>query len=124
MRCRRLYRGGILLAAQGNTRGGMTCRRLLHECSRSTPHAVTRNPDQMPGLIKHRGVRIVTLEPGDTVAGHARPGDIMIEQRTDGWYLHFIADDGSVDSYEDPFDSQTKALWSAKAAAEYQASGE
>lgn len=78
----------------------------------------------MPGLIKHRGVRIVTLEPGDTVTGYARPGDIMIEQRDDGWHLHFIADDGSIDSYEDPFDSHTKALWSAKAAAEYQASGE
>jgi hypothetical protein len=78
----------------------------------------------MPGLIKHRGVRIVTLEPGDMVADHARPGDIMIEERDGGWYLHFIADDRSVDSYEDPFDSQTKALWSAKAAAEYQASGE
>ena len=78
----------------------------------------------MPGLIKHRGVRIVTLEAGDTVADHARPGDIMIEQMGDGWYVHFIADDGAVDSYEDPFDSQTKALWSAKAAAEFQASGE
>lgn len=78
----------------------------------------------MPGLIKHRGMRIVTLEAGDTVAVHARPGDIMIEQRDDGWHLHFIADDGAVDSYEDPFDSHIKALWSAKAAAEFQASGE
>jgi hypothetical protein len=78
----------------------------------------------MPGLLKHRGIRIVTLEPDDTVAGHGRPGDIVIEQRDDGWYLHFIADDGSIDSYEDPYDSYNKALWSAKAAAEYQASGE
>jgi hypothetical protein len=38
--------------------------------------------------------------------------------------VHFVADDKSVDSYEDPFDSHTEALWSAKAAAEYQASGE
>lgn len=78
----------------------------------------------MPGLIKHRGVRIVTLEPSDTVAGHARPGDIMIEQRANGWHLHFIAEDGAIDSYEEPFDSHTLALSSAKAAAEYQASGE
>jgi hypothetical protein len=78
----------------------------------------------MPGLIKHRGIRIVTLEPGDALAEHARPGDIMIEQGSDGWYLRFIADDGSVESYEDPFDSHIKALWSAKAAAEYQASEE
>lgn len=78
----------------------------------------------MPGLIKHRGVRIVTLEPGDTVAAHSRPGDIMIEQRAEGWFLHFISDDGTAESYEDPYDSHTKALWSAKAAAEYQASSE
>ena len=78
----------------------------------------------MPGLIKHRGVRIVTLEAGDTVERHGRPGDIMIEERGDGWYLHFIADDGSADSYEDPYDSYNKALWAAKAAAEYQASGD
>jgi hypothetical protein len=88
------------------------------------PHLIVDHRSSMPGLIKHRGVRIVTLEPGDTVTGHARPGDIMIEQKADGWYVHFIADDGSVDSYEDPFDSHTTALWSAKAAAEFQASGE
>lgn len=86
--------------------------------------AFPRRLTVMPGLIKHRGVRIVTLEPGDTVAQHARPGDIMIEQRDAGWFLHFISDDGSVDSYEDPYDSHIKALWSAKAAAEYQASDE
>ncbi len=78
----------------------------------------------MAGLIKHRGVRILTLEPGDPVMQHARPGDIAIEEKNGGWYLHFIAEDGSIDSYEDPFDSHTKALWSAKAAAEFQASGE
>ena len=78
----------------------------------------------MTGLIKHRGVRIVTLESGDAMAEHARPGDIVIEQRNDGWFLHFISEDGSAESYEDPFDSHMKALWSAKAAAEYQASEE
>jgi hypothetical protein len=98
--------------------------RPLFNRSQNAPHFIIQHHRPMPGLIKHRGVRIVTLEPGDRVADHARPGDIMIEQREDGWYLHFIADDRSVDSYEDPFDSHTKALWSAKAAAEYQASGE
>jgi len=78
----------------------------------------------MPNLLTHRGVRIVSLEPGDTVERHGRPEDILIEQRDDGWYLHFIADDGSIESYEDPYDSYNKALWSAKAAAEYQAGGE
>lgn len=88
------------------------------------PHSILHPQSRMTGLIRHRGVRIVTLEAGDTVGSHARPGDILIEQRGDGWYLHFIADDGSIDSYEDPFDSHTKALWSAKAAAEYQVSDE
>jgi hypothetical protein len=85
---------------------------------------VHARPNQMHGLIKHRGVRIVTLAPGDLVTQHGRPGDIVIEQKDDGWYLHFIADDGSIGGYEDSFDTHTKALWSAKAAAEFQASGE
>jgi hypothetical protein len=78
----------------------------------------------MASIIKHRGVRIVTLEAGDTVAALGRPGDIVLEERDGGWFTHFIGEQGEIDSYEDPFDAYNKALWSAKAAAEYQASGE
>jgi hypothetical protein len=78
----------------------------------------------MASVIKHHGVRIVTLEPGDSVAAQGLPGDIVLEGTGRGWITHFIDEDGTVESYEDPFDSYNKALGSAKAAAEYQASGE
>ena len=78
----------------------------------------------MAGVITHHGVRIVTLEPGDTVATQGLPGDIVLEDIGRGWITHFIDDDGKVESYEDSFDTYNKALGSAKAAAEYQASGE
>lgn len=78
----------------------------------------------MASVIKHHGVRIVTLEPGDTVAAQSRPGDIVLEETADGWLTHFIDEDGGIESYEDPFDSYNRALGSAKAAAEYQANGD
>jgi hypothetical protein len=78
----------------------------------------------MASVITHHGVRIVTLESGDSVAAQARPGDIVLEEADGGWLTHFIDEDGDIESYEDPFDSYNKALGSAKAAAEYQASGE
>lgn len=78
----------------------------------------------MASIIKHRGVRIVTLQAGDTVAAQGHPGDIVLEESSGGWLTHFIDEDGKVESYEDPFDSYNKALGSAKAAAEYQSSGE
>ncbi|MBK4737217.1 hypothetical protein [Noviherbaspirillum pedocola] len=78
----------------------------------------------MASVITHHSVRIVTLEPGDTVATQGLPGDIILEDIGRGWITHFIDEDGTVESYEDPFDTYNKALGSAKAAAEYQASGE
>jgi hypothetical protein len=78
----------------------------------------------MASIIKHRGVRIVTLEPGEGIAAQGRPGDIVLEETADGWLTHFIDEDGKVESYEDTVDSYRQALGSAKAAAEYQASDE
>jgi hypothetical protein len=78
----------------------------------------------MASIITHHGVRIVTLEPGDTIAAHGRPDDIVLEETTAGWLTHFIDEDGNIESYEDAFDSYRQALGSAKAAAEYQGSGE
>jgi hypothetical protein len=35
-----------------------------------------------------------------------------------------VADDGTVDGYDQPYPSHQEALWSAKAAAEYTSTGE
>jgi hypothetical protein len=73
----------------------------------------------MPAVIRHRSTNIITLEPGETIADHCRPGDIALEQDGDGWWTRFIGENGDVDSYDAPFDNYNKALWAAKAAAEF-----
>ena len=75
----------------------------------------------MATILKHCGVRIVTLEAGDTLAAVCLPGDIVLEQDHEGWWTRFVDEDGGVDSYDAAFESQKKALWTAKAAAEFQA---
>lgn len=73
----------------------------------------------MVQVIQHRKVNLVQLDPDEAIAEHCRPGDIAIVTAGDGWYVHFVAHDGSVESYEQPYPSKNEALWAAKAAAEY-----
>jgi hypothetical protein len=75
----------------------------------------------MSTTIKHRNTNIVTLEPGESIAQQCRPGDIALVQDGDGWWTNFIGTNGEVDSYEAPFETYDKALWTAKAAAEFEA---
>jgi len=75
----------------------------------------------MPTVITHRRINIVTLGPGETIAAHCHAGDIALVQDNDGWWTQFVGEDGQVDGYDEPFDSYNKALWTAKAAAEFSA---
>lgn len=75
----------------------------------------------MPLIIQHRRINIITLYSDDDVSEHCRPGDIAIKQEDDGWWTLFIGEDGQIDRYDVPFDDYNKALWSAKAAAEFSA---
>lgn len=75
----------------------------------------------MATIITHRRTRIVTLAAGESIASACAPGDIALEQEGDGWWTRFVADDGSVDSYDAPFATYNEALWAAKAAAEFAA---
>lgn len=74
---------------------------------------------RMPTVLLHRRTRIITLETGELPADHGRPGDIILQQQDDGWWTHFVADDGSLDSYDAPAETYNQALWTAKAAAEF-----
>jgi hypothetical protein len=73
----------------------------------------------MAQITRHRNVNIVQLAAGEAVAAHCSAGDIAVEEGGDGWYLHFVAANGSLDSYETPYRSALEALWAAKAAAEF-----
>lgn len=75
----------------------------------------------MATCIKHCGINIVTLASGDSITTVAAPGDIVLEQDGAGWWTRFVDEDGQVESYDAAFDSYNKALWTAKAAAEFQA---
>ncbi len=73
----------------------------------------------MATTIRHRKVNIVVLEAGEPIVAHCGPGDIAISVADDGWWTSFVAEDGSVDSYDMPYRTYNEALWAAKAAAEY-----
>ena len=73
----------------------------------------------MASVVKHRKVNIVTLAAEEPIAQHCKPGDIAICAAADGWWTSFIAQDGSIDSYDIPYPSYQEALWAAKAAAEF-----
>jgi hypothetical protein len=73
----------------------------------------------MSTIIKHRKVNILILEDNEPIPESCRPGDIAIEHGVDGWWTRFIGLKGVVDSYDIPFESYNKALWAAKAAAEF-----
>lgn len=75
----------------------------------------------MANILMHVGVRIVTLGPGDVLADICLPHDIVLEETGEGWWTRFVGEEGGVDSYDAAFPSYQKALWTAKAAAEFQA---
>ncbi|TCS37503.1 hypothetical protein EDC30_104307 [Paucimonas lemoignei] len=78
----------------------------------------------MATTIKHRRTNIVTLEDGDTIAATCAPDDIALVAEHDGWWIHFVGEDGSVESYDEPYPTYNQALWAAKAAAEYSSAEE
>ncbi len=67
----------------------------------------------------HRKVRIVLLDADEALEGNCGPGDIAIRAADDGWWTSFVADDGSIDSYDQPYRSCQEAVRAAKAAAEF-----
>lgn len=75
----------------------------------------------MAKVINHRGIRIVTLEPEENIADCCKEGDIALVEDDAGWWTHFVGPDGETDSYDTAFESYNKALWTAKAAAEFSA---
>lgn len=75
----------------------------------------------MATQIKHRKTRIITLEVGDDLHQHCKPRDIALVPDPAGWWTYFIGEDGSVERYDIPFATYNEALWSAKAAAEFDA---
>lgn len=73
----------------------------------------------MPTVLRHRKVNIVVLDEGEQLLDFVQPLQILIVPEQDQWWTHFVASDGSVDSYDVPFPSYNQALWAAKAAAEF-----
>ena len=73
----------------------------------------------MASVLVHRKVNIVSLDPGEAIARFCKPGDIAIVANDEGWWNNFIAVDGSIDGYDQPYKSYLEALWAAKAAAEF-----
>ncbi|QYF93413.1 hypothetical protein KY495_22550 [Massilia sp. PAMC28688] len=73
----------------------------------------------MATTLRHRRVNIVFLEAGEAIESVCGPGDIAICAAPDGWWTSFVAEDGSIDSYDMPYGSYNEALWAAKAAAEF-----
>ncbi len=73
----------------------------------------------MATVLIHRKVHIVSLQNDEPIAAHCGPGDIAIRAAPDGWWTSFVAEDGSIDSYDIPYGSYQEALWAAKAAAEF-----
>lgn len=78
----------------------------------------------MPSTINHRRTNIVTLEQDESISDHCREGDIAIVPADDGWWTHFVGENGHTDTYDAPFKTYNEALWTAKAAAEFSSAGE
>lgn len=76
----------------------------------------------MSTTIVHRRIKIVTLDPGESIAAHCAPEDIALVQEGNGWWVHFVGEDGVSDTYDAPFGSYKEAVWAAKAAAEFTSS--
>jgi hypothetical protein len=76
----------------------------------------------MPTSITHRRVKIVTLAPDESIASHCQQDDIALLQDGQKWWVHFVGENGSSETYDAPFESYEQALWTAKAAAEFSSS--
>lgn len=76
----------------------------------------------MANVINHRRTRIVTLEKGEAILSHCQEGDIALVEDEHGWWTNFVGENHEVTGYDAPFESYNKALWTAKAAAEFDAS--
>lgn len=74
----------------------------------------------MATRIQHRKTTIVSLEKGENVLEHCASGDIAVCEREDGWWTSFVGENGEISDYDEPFASYNKALWTAKAAAEFE----
>ena len=75
----------------------------------------------MSTVVKHRKINIVTLEADEKILDKCGPGDIAIVKNSDGWWTNFVGEDGAIEGYDMPFETYNKALWAAKAAAEFEA---
>jgi len=75
----------------------------------------------MATILTHRGTRIVTLADGERIEDHCVADDMAIVATAQGWWLYFVGPDDDIDGYDEPYDSADKALWAAKAAAEFAA---
>ncbi|MDY7575363.1 hypothetical protein [Actimicrobium sp. CCI2.3] len=73
----------------------------------------------MATLIVHHTIHILTLASGETITEQGKENDIVLQELADGWWVHFIGESGTVDSYDTPFSSYGSALGTAKAAAEF-----
>ncbi|MBI3230717.1 MAG: hypothetical protein HYZ45_11230 [Burkholderiales bacterium] len=73
----------------------------------------------MATLITHRKVKIFVLAPGEDVAANTCASAIALVPEGDNWWTKFIAADGEITSYDQPYPSYKQALWAAKAAAEF-----
>ncbi|RJG08005.1 hypothetical protein D3870_11515 [Noviherbaspirillum cavernae] len=76
----------------------------------------------MAKAIIHRSIKIVTLAPGESIATHCEQDDIALLPDQQNWWVHFVGENGASETYDAPFESYEKALWTAKAAAEFNAS--
>ncbi len=69
--------------------------------------------------ITHRGIKIVTLEKNEKILEHCAIDDIALIEDDAGWWIFFVDEDDKIEGYEAPFESYEKAVWTAKAAAEF-----
>ena len=76
----------------------------------------------MPSVILHCRINILTLAPGEDIPSHCKAEDIALLQDEQGWWVHFVGEGGTSESYDVAFGSYNEALWAAKAAAEFNAS--
>ena len=75
----------------------------------------------MATVITHRKIKIFTLEQDEKILEKCHEGDIAIVKDDQGWWTNFVGENNEIDKYDAPFETYNKALWAAKAAAEFEA---
>lgn len=75
----------------------------------------------MAKIILHRKIRIITLDGDEAMQDHCKENDIALVEEAGGWSVYFIGEGGEVSGYDQPFPTHQKALFTAKAAAEFAA---